>query len=161
MKRWITELSKKEKKEIGRILCAAALFALAYALPLQGVWAALAFLVPYALIGHDVLLRAVRNIRNGQVFDENFLMAVATVGAYAIGDYPEAVFVMLFYQVGELFQDIAGRRSSASIAESTFRSDASPIPDSTFITTLDKLTLSRWFTINLSTASTSFTSFRS
>ena len=86
MKRWITELSKKEKKEIGRILCAAALFALAYALPLQGVWAALAFLVPYALIGHDVLLRAVRNIRNGQVFDENFLMAVATVGAYAIGD---------------------------------------------------------------------------
>jgi len=117
MKKWITELSKKEKKEIGRILCAAALFALAYTLPLQGVWGALAFLVPYALIGHDVLLRAVRNIRNGQVFDENFLMAVATVGAYAIGDYPEAVFVMLFYQVGELFQDIAVRRSRASIAD--------------------------------------------
>ena len=79
-------------------------------------WAELAvFLVPYAVIGWDVLWRAVRNIAHGQVFDENFLMALATVGALAIGEYPEAVFVMLFYQVGELFQSYAVDQSRKSI----------------------------------------------
>lgn len=75
------------------------------------------FLIPYLIIGGDVLLRAVRNILRGQVFDENFLMAVATVGAIVLGDYKEAVAVMLFYQVGELFQSVAVSRSRSSIAE--------------------------------------------
>lgn len=116
MKSWISEMSKKEKKRLWRILAAAALFIAVRCSPAQGWIAAALYLVPYLLIGYDVLWRAVRNIKNGQVFDENFLMAVATVGAYAIGDYPESVFVMLFYQVGELFQDIAVNRSRKSIA---------------------------------------------
>lgn len=74
------------------------------------------YLIPYAVIGWDVLWRAVRNILNGQVFDENFLMAVATVGAFGCGEYSEAVAVMLFYQVGELFQNVAVGRSRQSIA---------------------------------------------
>ena len=75
------------------------------------------FLIPYLVIGWDVLWRAVRNIAHGQVFDENFLMAIATVGAFFIGEYAEAVFVMLFYQVGELFQSYAVGKSRQSIAE--------------------------------------------
>ena len=75
------------------------------------------FLLPYLVIGWDVLWRAVRNIAHGQVFDENFLMAIATVGALFIGEYAEAVFVMLFYQVGELFQSYAVGKSRQSIAE--------------------------------------------
>ncbi len=114
---WLKEMSKSEKKRLWRILGSVGLFIGALLLPAQGWLAALCFVAPYALIGYDVLMRAVRNIRNGQVFDENFLMAVATIGAYAIGEYPEAVFVMLFYQVGELFQDIAVNRSRKSIAQ--------------------------------------------
>ncbi len=82
-------------------------------------WAPLRFLlylIPYGIIGWDILWKAARNIRNGQVFDENFLMALATVGAFATGECAEAVFVMLFYQVGELFQDYAVGRSRQSIA---------------------------------------------
>ena len=75
------------------------------------------FLIPYLVIGWDVLWRAVRNIAHGQIFDENFLMAIATVGALCIGEYAESVFVMLFYQVGELFQSYAVGRSRQSIAE--------------------------------------------
>ncbi|MBO4848818.1 MAG: heavy metal translocating P-type ATPase, partial [Clostridia bacterium] len=74
------------------------------------------FLAPYLVIGHDVLWKAVRNIAHGQVFDENFLMSLATVGAFAVGEYPEAAAVMLFYQVGELFQSVAVGRSRKSIA---------------------------------------------
>ncbi|MCI8477588.1 MAG: cadmium-translocating P-type ATPase [Oscillospiraceae bacterium] len=85
-------------------------------LPVTG-WVRLAvFLIPYGLIGWDVLWRAVRNIAHGQVFDENFLMALATVGAFFVGEYPEAVFVMLFYQVGEFFQSYAVGKSRKSIA---------------------------------------------
>ena len=76
----------------------------------------LLYLVPYLIIGWDVLARSLRNIANGQVFDENFLMALATVGAFGTGEYAEAVFVMLFYQVGELFQDYAVGKSRQSIA---------------------------------------------
>ena len=76
----------------------------------------LLYLIPYGIIGWDVLWRSLRNIRNGQVFDENFLMTIATVGAFGTGEYAEAVFVMLFYQVGELFQDYAVGRSRQSIA---------------------------------------------
>ena len=80
------------------------------------VWPAL-YLIPYFLIGWDIIYRALRNIRNGQVFDENFLMALATVGAFAVQQYSEAVAVMLFYQVGELFQNYAVNRSRQSISD--------------------------------------------
>ena len=76
----------------------------------------LTYLIPYLVIGWDVLWKAIRNIKNGQVFDENFLMSVATVGAFGCGEYPEAVAVMLFYQVGELFQSVAVDRSRKSIS---------------------------------------------
>ncbi|MBC8535952.1 heavy metal translocating P-type ATPase [Feifania hominis] len=107
-------MNKRQKLTLARILIAAAVFAAGYfvseslRLPV--------YLVSYAVIGWDVLWRALRNIARGQVFDENFLMAIATVGAFAIGDYPEGVFVMLFYQVGELFQSYAVGRSRRSIA---------------------------------------------
>ncbi|MBM6663873.1 heavy metal translocating P-type ATPase [Flavonifractor plautii] len=109
-------MTKKQKRMLIRILASGVLFIGAVLLPLYG-WAELAvFLIPYAVIGWDVLWRAVRNIAHGQVFDENFLMALATIGALAIGEYPEAVFVMLFYQVGEWFQSYAVNRSRTSIA---------------------------------------------
>jgi Cd2+/Zn2+-exporting ATPase len=109
-------LSKKQKKMLLRIAAAAVLLVAARLLPFDGPAAAVCYLVPYAVIGWDVLWRAVRNIANGQVFDENFLMALATVGAFGTAEYAEAVFVMLFYQVGELFQDYAVGRSRQSIA---------------------------------------------
>lgn len=77
----------------------------------------LLFLLPYLVIGYDVMIKAGRNIANGQVFDENFLMMIATFGAFAVGDYGEAVAVMLFYQIGELFQDYAVNKSRQSIAD--------------------------------------------
>ena len=109
-------MSKKQKQTLYRILLSAALLIAAALLPLEG-WPRLAvFLIPYALIGWDVLWRAVRNIAHGEIFDENFLMSLATVGALCVGEYPEAVFVMLFYQVGELFQSYAVDQSRKSIA---------------------------------------------
>ncbi|MCI9264089.1 MAG: cadmium-translocating P-type ATPase [Oscillospiraceae bacterium] len=110
-------MTKKQKKTLGRIGAAGGLLVLAVvAAPRLSVPAILLFLVPYFIIGWDILWKALRNIKNGQVFDENFLMAIATVGALAIGEYPEAVFVMLFYQVGELFQAVAVGKSRKSIA---------------------------------------------
>ncbi len=109
-------MSKKQKRTLYRILISAALLIAAALLPLEGWVRLLPFLVPYAVIGWDVLWRAVRNIVHGQVFDENFLMALATVGALCVGEYPEAVFVMLFYQVGELFQSYAVDQSRKSIS---------------------------------------------
>ena len=109
-------MTRKQRRVLRRILISGALLAAAALLPLSGWGRLAAFLVPYAVIGWDVLWRAVRNIAHGQVFDENFLMALATMGALAIGEYPEAVFVMLFYQVGELFQSCAVDRSRKSIA---------------------------------------------
>ncbi|WP_312612661.1 heavy metal translocating P-type ATPase [Oscillibacter sp.] len=109
-------MSRKQKKMLFRILAAAVLLIAVHFLPLTGLALALCYLVPYGIIGWDVLWRAVRNIANGQVFDENFLMSVATVGAFGTGEYAEAVFVMLFYQVGELFQDYAVGKSRKSIA---------------------------------------------
>lgn len=109
-------MKQKEKRIVIRILVAAVLVAIAMIVPLEGIWRLLAFLLPYAVVGWDVLWRAVRNILRGQVFDENFLMALATVGAFCIGEYPEGVLVMLLYQVGELFQDLAVGRSRKSIA---------------------------------------------
>lgn len=109
-------LSSSQKTMLWRIFGSAALLVVAKLLPVQGLLQAVCYLVPYAIVGWDVLYRAVRNIRNGQVFDENFLMALATIGAFATAEYAEAVFVMLFYQVGEWFQNYAVGKSRKSIA---------------------------------------------
>lgn len=116
-------LTKKQKRMLIRIIISGVLLIIAYilcelAFPDLNRWIKLGiFLVPYGAIGWDILWRAVRNIAHGQVFDENFLMCIATVGAFAIGEYPEAVFVMLFYQVGELFQSYAVGKSRKSISD--------------------------------------------
>lgn len=109
-------MTKKQKKMLYRILISAVLLAASYLIPLTGWLRLFLFLIPYGVIGWDVLWRAVRNIAHGQVFDENFLMAIATVGAFCTGEYPEAVAVLLFYQVGELFQSYAVGRSRKSIS---------------------------------------------
>lgn len=109
-------MTKKQKKTLIRIVSAAVLTVIAALIPLDGIWKGLAFAVPYLVIGWDVLWSAVRNIAHGQVFDEKFLMAVATLGAFAIREYPEAAAVMLFYQIGEWFQSIAVGKSRKSIA---------------------------------------------
>ena len=108
-------LTKKQKKVRDRIAAAAVLLILFKLLPLSGWLQAVCFLIPYFIIGYDVLRKAFMGIANGQVFDENFLMAIATVGAFATSEFDEAVFVMLFYQTGELFQDYAVGKSRASI----------------------------------------------
>ena len=115
-------MTKKQKKTRKRILTALVLFLalemMEHLAPdvLPGLAWPVLYLIPYGIIGWDVLWRAIRNIKNGQVFDENFLMSVATVGAFGCGEYPEAVAVMLFYQVGELFQSVAVDRSRKSIS---------------------------------------------
>jgi len=131
-------MTRKQKKTLYRILIAFVLFVVCLLFPT--IWLsgpipllsvvqdrngcgayALAewplFLVPYLVIGWDILAKSARNIMNGQVFDENFLMSVATIGAFGCGEYPEAAAVMLFYQVGELFQSVAVSRSRQSISE--------------------------------------------
>ncbi len=110
-------MSKRQKENLYRIIIATVLFIGIMLLPVEGIVRTLLFFVPYLIVGYDVLWGAVRNIINGRVFDENFLMAIATVGAFAIGEYPEAVFVMLFYQIGELFQSIAVGKSRKSISD--------------------------------------------
>ena len=109
-------MTKKQKKTLLRIVAAGLLTIVAALLPLEGLWRALAFTVPYLIIGWDVLWSAIRNILLGQIFDEKFLMALATLGAFGTGEYPEAAAVMLFYQIGEWFQSIAVGRSRRSIA---------------------------------------------
>lgn len=114
-------MTRKQKKMLIRIAVSAVLLVGAVLVPYEGVWKFLLFLPAYFVIGWDVLWKAVRNIAHGQVFDENFLMALATVGAFCTGffgkgEYPEAVFVMLFYQVGELFQSYAVGKSRKSIS---------------------------------------------
>ena len=110
-------MSKKQKKSLLRILLGAVLLALCLALPLEGIWRLAAFLAAYLVSGGDVLWRAIRNILHGQVFDENFLMCIATVGAFCTQEYMEGVLVMLLYQVGELFQSYAVGRSRKNISE--------------------------------------------
>ena len=110
------DMTRRQKKTLWRIAAAALLTAAAALLPLEGLPRALAFAVPYLIIGWDVLWSAARNIAHGQVFDEKFLMALATLGAFAIREYPEAAAVMLFYQIGEWFQSVAVGRSRKSIA---------------------------------------------
>ena len=118
-------MTKKQKAMLSRIIAAFIIYiTLAVADHMEilpeglGLWGKMAlYLVPYVLIGWDIVYKAFRNIRNGQVFDENFLMTVATFGAFGVGEYSEAVAVMLFYQVGELFQSYAVNRSRQSITE--------------------------------------------
>ena len=115
-------MTRRQKKMLLRICISAVLLVIAVLLPYEGVWRFAFFLPAYLVIGWDVLWKAAMNIAHGQVFDENFLMAVATIGAFCTGffgegEYPEAVFVMLFYQVGELFQGYAVGKSRKSIAE--------------------------------------------
>ncbi|MBO5564573.1 MAG: cadmium-translocating P-type ATPase [Lachnospiraceae bacterium] len=128
-------MTKKQKKELQIILVTAVLFAvLLFAEKtgrLEGLpkgAALLLFIVPYLLVGKEVLLHAFRNIREGNVFDENFLMMIATFGAFVIGEYPEAVAVMLFYQIGEWFQEYAVGKSRASITQMM-----EIIPESAFV----------------------------
>lgn len=110
-------LTRKEKKALARILVAGVLLIAAGWLPVEGWLRLPIYLIPYFVVGWDVLWKAVRNIAHGQVFDENFLMSLATLGALALGEYAEAVGVMLFYQVGELFQTHAVGQSRRSIAK--------------------------------------------
>jgi Cd2+/Zn2+-exporting ATPase len=109
-------MTKKQKKMLLRICVAAVLMAVARLLNLSGILGAVLYLVPYFILSWDVLWRAARNIAHGQVFDENFLMSVASIGALCLGDYLEADAVMLLYQIGELFQSYAVGRSRQSIA---------------------------------------------
>lgn len=109
-------MTRKQKRILYRILISALLFAVAELLPVTGWLRLIVFLVPYLLIGWDVILKALRNIAHGQVFDENFLMMLATVGAIGTGQYPEAVIVMLFNRIGELFESYAVGKSRKSIA---------------------------------------------
>ena len=127
-------MSKKEKKLFWRIIVAGVLFVLALPLhyratafnltglsffqsPILGYLELPAFLIGYVIIGSDIIWKALRGITRGQLFDENFLMTVATIGAFCLGEYPEGVAVMLFYQVGELFQSYAVSKSRRSIAD--------------------------------------------
>ncbi len=114
-------MTKKQKKALTRIiaaaLCMVAIWLAGKLLPDLSTWLNFAYLIPYLIVGYDVLAEAVEGIRNGDVFDENFLMAVATVGAIALGEFQEGVAVMFFYQVGELFQSYAVGRSRKSIAD--------------------------------------------
>ena len=105
------------KKDVIKILIALALFLIAMVIKFENEWINNGiFIVSYIIVGFEILRKAVRNIFRGKVFDENFLMSIATLGAFAIGEFPEAVAVMLFYQVGELFQDYAIDKSRKSIA---------------------------------------------
>jgi Cd2+/Zn2+-exporting ATPase len=110
-------MEKEQKIRLGRILLSAALLLAAWLLPTAGWVRLVSFLVPYAVAGYDVVWEAVEKIFHGELFEEDFLMALATIGAFAIGEYPEAVFVMVFFQVGELFEDMAVDKSRRSIEE--------------------------------------------
>lgn len=110
-------MNKKQKKVLIRIIAAAVLMILFSLLPIERYLAFGLFMIPYLIIGYDILKKAVKGILNRQVFDENFLMAVATVGAIILGDYKEGVAVMLFYQIGELFQGYAVGKSRKNISE--------------------------------------------
>ena len=110
-------MTKKQKTNLIRILVSAVLVAAIWLSPLTGWLEGVLYLIPYFIVGYDILLKAVKGIFRGQVFDENFLMAVATVGAMALGDWREGCAVMVFYQVGELFQSYAVGKSRRSISD--------------------------------------------
>lgn len=117
-------MTRKQKKKLRLILCAAVLLAVAWALTsfvfpdtlVFRILGIVCYLIPYLFVGHEVLRTSAIHIAHGQVFDENFLMAVATIGAFCCGEYPEAVFVMLFFEIGDLFENIAVGKSRKSIS---------------------------------------------
>ena len=109
-------MTRKQKKQLIKILVSIVIFVLTITLPLNSYLKMSGFLICYVIIGYDIVFKAVSNIFAGQVFDENFLMTVATIGAMCLGDYAEGVAVMVFYQVGELFQSYAVSKSRKSIA---------------------------------------------
>ena len=113
-------MNKKQKKMLIRIILAAVMLIVLHFIPADGIVRFVLYLIPYLVIGYDILRKAFRGILNKQSFDENFLMAVATIGAIAVavtgsGDYTEAIAVMLFYQIGELFQSYAVGKSRRNI----------------------------------------------
>ena len=110
-------MNKKQKKMLVRIIISFVLVVVFSQLPVEGYLRFGLFMIPYLIIGYDILKKAFKGIRNKQVFDENFLMAVATIGAILLGDYTEGTAVMLFYQIGELFQSYAVGRSRRNISE--------------------------------------------
>ena len=116
-------MNKKQKKMLTRIIIAAVLLIVLHFVPITGIPRFICYLAVYLVIGYDIVKKAFKGIRNGQVFDENFLMAVATIGAFALavyeksGDYNESIAVMLFYQIGELFQSYAVGKSRRNITE--------------------------------------------
>ena len=121
MKKIYSNLTRRQKRMALRIILSGVLLICAnvivHALPdMLFVLRLVCFILPYVIVAYDVIIDAVHNIFNGQIFDENFLMCIATVGAFCIGEYLEAVFVMIFYQIGELFQSIAVGKSRRSIA---------------------------------------------
>ena len=110
-------MQKKHKVKLARVLVAAVMLIALHFIETDGIARLVMYLVPYFIAGYDVLWRSFKNILSGQIFDENFLMAIATIGALAIGEYPESVFVMMFYQVGDTFESIAVGKSRRSISE--------------------------------------------
>ena len=111
-------MTKKMKKKLIRIIISFILLILAFTLKLDNtIINNILFITSYIIIGYDIILKALRNITRGKVFDENFLMTIATIGAFFIKEFPEAVAVMLFYQVGELFQSYAVDKSRKSVSE--------------------------------------------
>ena len=116
-RRHVENMNKKQKKVLVRIIVTIILLVLLHFLPVEGYVRMALYLIPYLVIGYDILKKAFKGIMNRQVFDENFLMAVATVGAIALGDFQEGTAVMLFYQIGELFQSYAVGKSRKNISE--------------------------------------------
>src|SRR5690625_3102908 len=111
-------MTKKMKKKLIRIITSFILLILAFILKVDNtIINNILFITFYIIVGYDIILKALRNITRGKVFDENFLMTIATIGAFFIGEFPEAVAVMLFYQVGELFQSYAVDKSRKSVSE--------------------------------------------
>ena len=110
-------MNKKQKKMLTRIIIAFVLIAVLSVLSVDGYLEFALYMIPYLVIGYDILIKAFKGIRNKQVFDENFLMAVATIGAILLKDYKEGTAVMLFYQIGELFQSYAVGKSRRNITE--------------------------------------------
>ena len=111
------DMTKRQKKSLTRIIIAAVLMIILKFLPVEGWLKFVLYMVPYLVVGYDILRKAFKGILNKQVFDENFLMAVATIGAIALGNYKEGVSVMLFYQIGELFQSYAVGKSRRNISD--------------------------------------------
>ena len=109
-------MNKKQKRVLIRIFLSIVLIAAIEISGIKGTWKLILYLVPYLVIGYDILIKAAKGIRNLQPFDENFLMSVATLGALLLGEYTEAAAVMLFYQIGELFQSYAVGKSRRNIS---------------------------------------------